>query len=772
MSKRFVQKTRWIALALASGLTWSGLAGAAALGEINVLSARGEPLKAEIDLILASDAERNGMSVSLTSPEQYWNSTGSSPVSGMSGLSARIQTRSEGGAPYVLVTSSDPIQQEVLSLVAELGSDSGKSVRQYVFRFTSAVAPEAAPPVSAGQAVDKSAAESTLLVKRGDYLNKIATENKPVDVSLERMLVALYRANPTAFSGKNMNRLRAGKVLRMPTEAELAGVTQRDARREIHAHVADWNAYRQQIAQHSTGYDTGYSQEGSGRIGSSVSAEEAGDRLESNRDVLKLSKGDAPGSRESAAEIRSLKDKLQAAEEEVTARDKALRESRERIAMLEKNNQEMQRLLELKSEAAVPEQPQAASAPVETAVSAPVVVPVEQKTPAVAPEKHEAPDESVKETKSSLPYYLAGAGVALLGILGTVLFLRRKPKPASKPAPSRQAKAVEEEKPEQVEPGVAPVGVVEPAEAAEPVPTPLESAEEAVTAEESAPTEIEAVPVSESVAEVEIDMGEPPVEPETLVEVMPEISGSQDAGQSEADLEAAKLAAEMEAGFAAFDRAPVEQVAAPNEPGVEVTPETMEFDVPSFVPEFSGAVTLAEESDSSSSSAAIDAASGASVEGPSEEIVHAEMMEPVEVESVAAAEAVEPAVSAGVESGVEAAPHPAVTTGDKAEVSPIELDIPTIDQYSPPVEAAPLPPMPGMADVDLNMVDDTSLTEEELQARGEQWLQVATKIDLARAYQEMGDFAGAREILEEVVGEGDSEQRAMAESLLQQLPAL
>jgi pilus assembly protein FimV len=48
---------------------------------------------------------------------------------------------------------------------------------------------------------------------------------------------------------------------------------------------------------------------------------------------------------------------------------------------------------------------------------------------------------------------------------------------------------------------------------------------------------------------------------------------------------------------------------------------------------------------------------------------------------------------------------------------------------------------------------------------------VATKLDLAKAYQEMGDAAGAREILDEVVRDGDAQQREAAEKLLQQLSA-
>ena len=49
------------------------------------------------------------------------------------------------------------------------------------------------------------------------------------------------------------------------------------------------------------------------------------------------------------------------------------------------------------------------------------------------------------------------------------------------------------------------------------------------------------------------------------------------------------------------------------------------------------------------------------------------------------------------------------------------------------------------------------------------WQEVATKLDLAKAYEEMGDKDGARELLKEVVKDGDAAQRGSAEQLLAKL---
>ena len=55
--------------------------------------------------------------------------------------------------------------------------------------------------------------------------------------------------------------------------------------------------------------------------------------------------------------------------------------------------------------------------------------------------------------------------------------------------------------------------------------------------------------------------------------------------------------------------------------------------------------------------------------------------------------------------------------------------------------------------------------------KDDHWYDVQTKFDLAKAYQEMGDKDGAREILKEVVQEGDAEQKAAAQAVLTTLDA-
>jgi pilus assembly protein FimV len=66
-------------------------------------------------------------------------------------------------------------------------------------------------------------------------------------------------------------------------------------------------------------------------------------------------------------------------------------------------------------------------------------------------------------------------------------------------------------------------------------------------------------------------------------------------------------------------------------------------------------------------------------------------------------------------------------------------------------------------------LDPEDLSSELHEART--MTEVGTKLDLARAYVDMGDPSGARSILEEVLDEGDNAQKQQAQKLLDSLPS-
>lgn len=97
------------------------------------------------------------------------------------------------------------------------------------------------------------------------------------------------------------------------------------------------------------------------------------------------------------------------------------------------------------------------------------------------------------------------------------------------------------------------------------------------------------------------------------------------------------------------------------------------------------------------------------------------------------------------------------------------LDFPVDEAAAKPAPSAP-PAGIGFAGISLNFDDVPAEPGEPAAAgQGDQWQEVSTKLDLAKAYQEMGDNDGAREILEEVMREGDATQREAAQALFDQL---
>jgi len=128
----------------------------------------------------------------------------------------------------------------------------------------------------------------------------------------------------------------------------------------------------------------------------------------------------------------------------------------------------------------------------------------------------------------------------------------------------------------------------------------------------------------------------------------------------------------------------------------------------------------------------------------------------------------------------ESGPAPAAADSN---VMDFNIELPKIDVPEPGLVAAEAPAPQGhdadagldfkldIGDISLNLDDHQPQTDAAAE-QGEKdahWYDVQTKFDLAKAYQEMGDKDGAREILQEVIKEGDAEQQTAAKKLLETL---
>ena len=398
----------------------------AGLGKLTVLSALGQPLSAEIEIVSLQPGEDDSLVVRLAALEAFRQS---SVEFNPALLNVRFAIERRAGRPLVRLTSSQPLNEPFVELLVELSWNTGRLVREYTFlldppgyRGLQAIAPAPAAAVVAKPApvapprvveerpiavpapvqaaaparppVAAPTAKGTYEVKRGDTLAKIATQAKPPSATLQQMLIALYRANPDAFIDSNINRLRAGRILNLPSAESALAIDQEEARRQVAAQAQDFREYQNKLA----GAVAAAPAQSAGRAAASgkISAPQDGPKSAEKKDQLKLSKADA-GSK--SAQSRAARG------DDQVAREKAVRDTESRIAELEKSVQDLQRLLELKNQTLAElekkgaAQPAPAPAPPVAAKPAPPVA--AKPAPVVEPPKPvaEAPKPAAEAPK-------------------------------------------------------------------------------------------------------------------------------------------------------------------------------------------------------------------------------------------------------------------------------------------------------------------------------------------------------------------------------------
>ena len=405
-------------------------ASAFALGQLKVQSALGEPLRAEIDVTEMAAADAESLKINVASADAF-KKAGVPYNAALSDVRATLQRRA-GGQYVVRLTGSRPLNDPFIDLLLEANGSSGRMVRDYTVlldppvtrqaapsapiapstpqvstpverpaaaaararRERAPVAPVTAPPAAAPAASaapqPSSAATATprpagsgeqVTVQRGDTASKIAGAYKPADVSLDQMLVALLLANPDAFVGGNINRMRAGAVLDLPSATEAGAILPSEARRTITAQSRDFGAYRQRLAENApTSNVAAASRKATGKLQANVEDRNA---AASAPDKLTISQGGAA---------------TRAADEKV-AQARQAQDSNNRVAELSKNINELAKLKAATGTAApatgpaaapaapgisVPNPGMAAAAPTPAAAAAPVAAPAPAAPPAAA----------------------------------------------------------------------------------------------------------------------------------------------------------------------------------------------------------------------------------------------------------------------------------------------------------------------------------------------------------------------------------------------------
>jgi pilus assembly protein FimV len=275
MSPRLYPLTLLLAIAGADA------AHALGLGELRLDSALNEPLAGRIDILSATPEELTSLTAAVARRETF-QSYGFERPAFLSSTTFKL-IRDEQGRPALAVRSTEPFTEPFVNLLIDVRWPGGELVREYPLLLDPAVYPGTRREADSGRALDSSratepspeaasaapaamsagpsagslpgassplpgaatitAAAGPYTVAASDTLVRIAHRLGARAGNLERMMIAIFRANPGAFDG-NINRLHRGAALTIPSAAALAAISADEANRELKEQMAAWHANR------------------------------------------------------------------------------------------------------------------------------------------------------------------------------------------------------------------------------------------------------------------------------------------------------------------------------------------------------------------------------------------------------------------------------------------------------------------------------------------------------------------------------------------------
>ncbi|HDS1223749.1 TPA: fimbrial protein FimV [Stenotrophomonas maltophilia] len=410
------------------------------MGDIRVLSKPGQPLLAEIPVVSADPSELENLRVALASPVTFERVGLQRPTGLVSELQFEL-TRDTQGRAVVRVTSQAPVETPSLSFLIEADWGQGRLVREYsalvdappsalavaepeivapagtlsntIMREPApasatapaaatpttpppAVAPAPARPRAASAPVAAPAADGSITVQRGQTLSQIASAvARGNQVSRDRAMIALLRANPEAFIRGNVNLLKQGAVLRMPGSDALAAVDAAEAATLVREHAAQWRQAR--TVPQPAGAVAPVAKAAATNASSPAAAN--GARLEIAPALASdaVHAGTTTGTAAGSEGDMLGNEQLRQAREDIATRDAEIGELKQRVADLEKLKEQQQSLISMKDNDLAAAQQRLAQAP-------------------------DARD-------AATPWYWLGLPVLLLAAGAAWLLRRRKPSP-------------------------------------------------------------------------------------------------------------------------------------------------------------------------------------------------------------------------------------------------------------------------------------------------------------------------------------------------------
>jgi FimV-like protein len=277
-------------------------ANAVSLSRPQIQSEVGQALRVQIDLSDISSEESADLQASFAEPANY-KASGITVNPALEDAKLTLVSRADGSY-FIQIQGTKPVADPFIDLLINLKWATGSVLRDIGLLLES---PKTEQQMSANQnPVMPSRIELT--VKAGDTAGKIALQNMDrAQLSLDQMLVALIKTNPAAFINNNVNLIKAGAKLSIPSAQEAAQIDQTQAQETIAMQASEFANYKAQLAANMpTSKNPVEEQKAQGRVSAMVN-----DMAPQAKDQLKLSTPDAAAPNKEPSQEEKMAEKLQ-----------------------------------------------------------------------------------------------------------------------------------------------------------------------------------------------------------------------------------------------------------------------------------------------------------------------------------------------------------------------------------------------------------------------------------------------------------------------------
>lgn len=448
-----------LAIAAASALS-SGMAQALQLGEMTLKSKLNQPLSVDIELLDVGGLTAAEITPSLASSQAFVDA-GVDRQAFLNDLTF-TPVINPAGRSVVRVTSSKPLPDSYVRFLLQVQWPNGRLMRDYSVLLDPAKFDQSTPtntaatPRLSAPAVSVPAQHTTTA---HDTLWEIAEKHRN-GASVQQTMLAIQALNPHAFVDGNINRLKTGRVLRLPDTVQSTALPQPKAIAEVTAQNAAWRQGRRAATNQAAGKQ---------QLDATKRTQAGNAPASTNgKDSLSLVSAEAAkkGAKGKAGDGQALGDKLAMAQEQLDTTRRDNEELKSRAADLQSQLDKLQKLIQLKNDqlarlqaekgdpAALPaavmpaqlagEPPASVVAPVEPAATAATAAPASEP---IKPDAVPATSEDKFNELLTNPIVLGviGGAAGLVVLLLLLLWARHRNARRAEEKHERMARALAEE---------------------------------------------------------------------------------------------------------------------------------------------------------------------------------------------------------------------------------------------------------------------------------------------------------------------------------------